>query len=341
MQRYLVLEQKIDSRDVSSTALERIASIEQRISRNTLQVTRRSSKRVAEDAVRRLHKARNARPGIKYHPAVSSGVKLVQASRKRDRLLADRDACQSDIVKRGQVRILRQGSILEAIARLPTEEDVAVRVGVDEAVGETIGEAVGDFAFELRREGELAAAEPEDARGADEEALVDVTASEGELRDLVGAAGNGGESERVLGEVADGHGAVAVGDSVEAILGLLPTFKELELRAHGRRAFERGEGGGCGGVEDWADLLVALLARLALEPEYVAACVDRRNDVLRWRPYLQGQDQRLGLDRHGRHSQFLTMKTHFLCAITTFVEVCGCQPYLKRDKVFTRAGIKT
>lgn len=185
------------------------------------------------------------------------------------------------------MRILNQGSVYQAIACRPAKENVAIRVGVDEAVGEAIAEAVGGFGPELRWKRELAAAKTENTTGADEEALVDVTASEEELRDCVWTAGDGGESERVLGEVADCDGAVAISNSVETIFGLLATLEELELSADGGSAFERGERGGAFWVKDGTDLLVALLAGLALEPEDVAACVDCRNYVLRRGSYLQ------------------------------------------------------
>lgn len=91
--KYLVLEQKINGRDVRGTALDGIASIKQRITFNALQITRRSSERVTESTVRRLHKTRDARTGVEYHTAIACGIKRIQTRRKTNHRLAYRDAC--------------------------------------------------------------------------------------------------------------------------------------------------------------------------------------------------------------------------------------------------------
>ena len=131
---YLVLKQKADCGNLGRVAGDVIASIEESIPVHSFKGSGRRPERVTEQAIGRLHKAGDARPGVKNDPAGARGIHRVQARRQGDHVLPNGDSRQANVVKRRQFRVLRQRCVLQPYGVRVAEEDVAISVRVSKPI---------------------------------------------------------------------------------------------------------------------------------------------------------------------------------------------------------------
>ena len=163
----------------------------------------------------------------------------------------------------------------------PEHELALVGPGPGGANAEAIRQAIRECQAGLRREGEGAGAQSQEARGPEEEALVVVSTPERDARHGVAPT----ECEGLHGEAAYGEGAITIGHLIGALVGVCGATLDVELGAHGCGAIEASEGRGGGRVVEWVGLDVASAARLALRPRQIASRVHHEGGACRWRAH--------------------------------------------------------
>ena len=156
----------------------------------------------------------------------------------------------------------------------------------------------------LRRQRRLPEAEAQEPVDLAEGPGVAVAAPEDEARDRVGRRRRRRrrQRQRVAREVTDGVRVVVVGDLVGTILVVVRRAvarrrRRGELLALPRAAGYGGVRGRRGGVEDRVALLVAVRARLALDPRLVAAGVELHHQFRRRRAEAERGDVVGGAER--------------------------------------------